>query len=132
MYSMENYMWGLVAYGIGATLVAWYVTWILGHIRYRHLQNVLCLWVCAFLFTPVLPYTDQPYVAPAFVTLVFDNLVNNDVDGPLRGLVAIASVYSVLILLYIVYSYYLGRRKATKERRNKNKSEQSLAKTNKS
>jgi len=115
MYSMENYAWGLVAYVIGSALVSWYAIWILGYIRFRHLRNILCLLVCAVLFTPILPYSDQPYLAPAFVTLVFESMIHNDMEGPLRSLIPISFIYAVLICLYVIYSVYLSRRKADKK-----------------
>lgn len=105
MYSMENYIWGLVVYALGAGIVFWYSTWLLGHLRYRHIRNVLNLLVFALVFTPIQPYAEQSFLAPAFVTLVFESMLLGSEEEPLRGLIPIFFVYGLLIFGYVVYAW---------------------------
>lgn len=107
MYTMENYVWGLVGYALGAGLVLWYAIWLLRHIHYRYVRHLLIILCIAVLFTPVMAYPDRPpFLAPAMMVAFFEGSIYETDQGVWRALTPIIVVFLTLVLGYAGYQWW--------------------------
>lgn len=100
MYSAENYLWGWVGYGLGVFLLMLGVWGMMRRLRWSWLRHGLLLVLAALLLTPMKPYADSPFLAPAVFVSVFESLGALPESGVTRGFLAIGVVLAVLLLLY--------------------------------
>ena len=107
MYTMENYVWGVVGYVLGAAVVMWYLCWLVGHIPYRYLRHLLIMVIFTALFTPVQAYPDQPpFLAPALVVALYEGAVYSTEGGATRALMPMLFVFLVLVAGYLGYQWW--------------------------
>jgi hypothetical protein len=96
VYTDENYFWGLVAYYLGVVLVLiplWRITRPLPGFPLRSLARVTAI---ALLATPMFPYPDLHYLAPAWGVMLFDAISPERGDALLRGVLPLLAVFGVL------------------------------------
>ena len=104
MYTMENYVWGLVAYGLGCLLIlplTWKLTRVL--IPWSPPRVIVRLFAAAFLLTPVNAYEDMDFLAPAWVVAGFEMVRPTTVEGPFRAIMPMLAVFVAALVLYGVY-----------------------------
>lgn len=102
MYTMENYYWGGVAYLFGVLLlvpILWSVTRFLPWSPVRAFFRLLVL---AVLLTPIYPYSDKPYLAPAWAAAAFEYVNPVTEEGAMRGLLPIGFCFAVSYVLYLL------------------------------
>ncbi|MCK9564166.1 MAG: hypothetical protein M0R02_15750 [Bacteroidales bacterium] len=102
MYTMENYVWGLVAYGLGCLLMlplTWRLTRLL--IPWSPPRVIVRLFAAAFLLTPVKAYEDMDFLAPAWVVAGFELVRPTTVEGPFRAIMPMLAVFLAGVLLYV-------------------------------
>ncbi len=102
MYTMENYLWGGVAYLCGVLLLLpmlWSVTRFWPWAPLRAFFRILVL---AVLLTPIYPYSDKPYLAPAWAAAAFEYVNPITDEGALRGLLPIGFCFAVAYVLYLI------------------------------
>lgn len=110
MYTDENYLWGLVAYGLGFLLILPMLLWATRFvIPWRGVRTVVRLFFVALLITPVRAYTDMHYLAPAWLVAGFEFFQPTSPEGPARSIVPILVVFAGLLLVALVW--HLVRRK---------------------
>lgn len=102
MYTMENYVWGLVAYVLGCLLIL-PLTWKLSRVLIPWLppRIIVRLFAAAFLLTPVRAYEDMDFLAPAWVIAGFEMVQPTTVEGPFRAIMPILAVFLALVVLYV-------------------------------
>lgn len=103
MYTDENYLWGLVAYYLGVSLLlipTWRLTRVLSGFPLRAL--VRCAAV-ALLGTPMLAYPDMHYLAPAWGVMLFDAIGPTQGDGLLRGVLPLLAVFGLLYVISLLF-----------------------------
>lgn len=100
MYSAENYMWGWVAYGLGASLLLLAVWGFTRALRWPWLRHGLLLILAALLLTPMQPYPDSSFLAPALFVSAFEGLSRVSDAGFTRGLPPIGVVLVALMFIY--------------------------------
>ncbi len=101
MYTMENYVWGLVAYGLGCLLVlplCWKLTRAL--IPWTPPRVITRLFIAVFLLTPVRAYEDTQFFAPAWVVAGFEAVRPTTVEGPFRAIMPMLAVFVAVVALY--------------------------------
>ncbi|MGB5096769.1 MAG: hypothetical protein WBN82_02540 [Porticoccaceae bacterium] len=99
MYSEENYFWGLVGYYLGVLLVLaplWRITRPLPGFPLRAGARVA---VITLLATPMFPYRDMHYLAPAWGVMLFDAISPERGDALLRGVLPLLAVFGLLYVL---------------------------------
>ena len=99
MYSEENYFWGLVGYYLGVLLVLaplWRITRPLPGFPLRAFARVA---VITLLATPMFPYRDMYYLAPAWGVMLFDAISPERGDALLRGVLPLLAVFGLLYVL---------------------------------
>lgn len=104
MYSVENYIWGLVAYSLGCLLIApllWKFSQVV--LRWTPLRILFGLLLAAFFLTPIRAYEDMNFIAPAWVVAGFEMVRPTTVEGPVRALMPMMAVFIGLVLLYIFF-----------------------------
>lgn len=115
MYSAENYLWGWVAYSIGASCLLFCLWLLVRKIRFAAARHIILLLGIISLFTPVTAYQDDRHLAPAFFVSLYEGvLVSGDGMGFQRGLAPILAMSTVTILLYLIVrliGWRLARRK---------------------
>lgn len=102
MYTMENYVWGLVAYGLGCLLMlplTWKLTRLL--IPWGPPRAIVRLFAAALLLTPVKAYEDLHFLAPAWVVAGFELVQPTTVEGPFRAIMPMLVVFFAAVLLYL-------------------------------
>lgn len=114
MYTYENYIWGLVAYGLGCLLVL-PLTWKLTRlaISWSPPRMILRLLLAAFFLTPIKAYQDMDYLAPAWVVAAFEMVRPTTVEGPFRAIMPMLAVFLALVGLYglgMLARYVVARR----------------------
>jgi hypothetical protein len=113
VYSQENYFWGLVAYYLGVLLVLaplWRITRPLPGFPLRACARVA---VITLLATPMFPYPDMPYLAPAWGVMLFDAISPDRGDALLRGVLPLLAVFGLLYVLTLgVWLTFRPRRNA--------------------
>ncbi|MAT51591.1 MAG: hypothetical protein CMK32_10455 [Porticoccaceae bacterium] len=105
MYTDENYLWGMVAYGLGCLLLlppAWIISRRI--IPWRIPRNSLRILLLAVLFTPVRAYTDMHFLAPAWVVMAFEFVQPTTPEGPVRALMPLLSVFLGLLVVYLLFT----------------------------
>ncbi|KJS07687.1 MAG: hypothetical protein VR73_08325 [Gammaproteobacteria bacterium BRH_c0] len=104
MYTVENYIWGLVAYSLGCLLIA-PLLWKFSRValRWTPLRILFGLFVAAFLLTPIKAYQDMDFIAPAWVVAGFEMVRPTTVEGPFRALMPMMAAFLGLVLLYILF-----------------------------
>lgn len=100
MYSAENYLWGWVGYGLGVILLLLAVWGITRGLRWPWLRHGLLLVLTALLLTPMQPYPESSFLAPAIFVSVFEGLSHGFASGFARGLPPIGVIVVVLLSLY--------------------------------
>ncbi len=109
MYTMENYIWGLVGYVVGATLVMWYLHWLFKRIPWHYLRVGLNILFATLLFTPVVAYPDHStFLAPAFVVALFEGAIFDTDGGAIRSLLPMVFVFFTLVILYGGWQWWRG------------------------
>lgn len=104
MYTVENYVWGLVAYSLGCLLIApllWRFSRVV--LRWMPLRILFALFMAAFFLTPIKAYEDMDFIAPAWVVAGFEMVQPTTVEGPFRALMPMMAVFLGLVLLTIVF-----------------------------
>jgi hypothetical protein len=99
VYSEENYYWGLVGYYLGVLLVLaplWRITRPLPGFPLRAFARVA---VITLLATPMFPYRDMPYLAPAWGVMLFDAISPERGDALLRGVLPLLAVFGLFYVL---------------------------------
>ena len=114
MYTYENYIWGLVAYGLGHLLVL-PLTWKLTRLAIpcSPPRMILRLLLAAFFLTPVRAYKEMDFLAPAWVVAAFEMVRPTTVEGPVRAIMPMLALFLALVGLYglaMLARYVLGRR----------------------
>ena len=113
MYSEENYLWGLVGYYLGVLLVVaplWRITRPLPGFPLRAFARVA---VITLLATPMFPYRDLHYLAPAWGVMLFDALGPEHGDALLRGVLPLLAVLGLLYVLTLgLWLIFRPRREA--------------------
>jgi hypothetical protein len=103
MYSIENYIWGLVAYLLGFLMMlplGWKLT---GFIPWSWPRRVLRTFLFALFLTPVKAYPDVGFLAPAWVVAAFELFQPSSELGALRALVPILVVFVVLLAALVAW-----------------------------
>lgn len=100
MYSAENYMWGWVGYGLGVSLLMLAVWGITRGLRWSWLRHGVLIVLAAILLTPMQPYADSSFLAPAIFVSVFGSMSTLAEGGLMRGVPAIAVVLVAMLVLY--------------------------------
>jgi len=119
MYTLENYIWGLVAYALGCLLIlpaCWKTTRVL--IPWAPPRAIVRLLLAALILTPVKAYEDMMFIAPARVVATFEVFRPSTVEGPFRAIMPVVAVFLGLVMLYIlvVLARYFVRRGRQPER----------------
>ncbi len=99
MYSEENYLWGMVGWYLGVLLVLaplWRITRPLPGFPLRAFARVA---VITLLATPMFPYRDMHYLAPAWGVMLFDAIGPGRGDALLRGVLPLLAVFGLLYVL---------------------------------
>ncbi|MBT5387283.1 MAG: hypothetical protein HOL11_00575 [Porticoccaceae bacterium] len=116
MYSAENYLWGWVAYSIGASCLLFGLWLLIRNLRFTAVRHLILLLSAISLFTPVTAYQDDPHLAPAFFVSLYEGLMASGDDmGFQRGLAPILALSTVTIFLYLIarlIAWRFGRRKS--------------------
>ena len=99
MYTMENYYWGLVAYGIGVLMMMPVLWWVTRFIAWHPVKAFFRILVLVFLLTPMYAYPDMDYLAPAWVVGVFELVKPQTDKGIWHGLVPIGICFVVIYIL---------------------------------
>lgn len=115
MYSDENYLWGLVAYGLGCILMAPLLYKLsLKLLPWRFLRYFFWILLFAVFLTPVRAYTDMTFLAPAWMVALFEFIRPTSQEGPARAVTPIvmagAALFLTMLVLYVAAAY-LRRRK---------------------
>lgn len=100
MYSAENHLWGWVGYGLGVTLLLLAIWGLSRGLRWAWLRHGLLLVLAAVLLTPMQPYSDSSFLAPALFVSAFEGMSQISEPGFSRGLPAIGVVLVALLLFY--------------------------------
>ncbi|MGE3298417.1 MAG: hypothetical protein AB7I68_13840 [Porticoccaceae bacterium] len=128
MYSEENYFWGLVGYYLGVLLVLaplWRITRPLPGFPLRALARVA---VITLLATPMFPYRDLHYLAPAWGVMLFDAIGPERGDALLRGVLPLLAVFGLLYVMTLgVWLTFRRRRNATSTARKRTTTAKSAA-----
>lgn len=104
MYSHENYIWGLVAYGVGFICILPMVLIVTRKlIPWTVPRNLIRLFFVALLLTPVKAYTDMYYLAPAWMVAAFEFVRPTSVEGPARAVSVIVLSFGALVLAYLLW-----------------------------
>ncbi len=116
MYTDENYLWGLVAYGLGFLLILPMLLWATRFvIPWRGVRTVVRLFLVALLITPVRAYTDMHYLAPAWLVAGFEFFQPTSPEGPARSVAPIVIVFAALLLVALIW--HLVQRRTGRSRR---------------
>ncbi|WIO73040.1 hypothetical protein QP938_06870 [Porticoccaceae bacterium LTM1] len=105
MYTMENYFWGLVGYGLGGAVVMWYLFWLGRFVAWKYLRHGLLLLMATLIFTPVTVLTDGVHLAPAFTILVFEGLLGSEGSDPGRVVTPYIFTFCVFLVFYIGWQW---------------------------
>jgi len=100
MYSAENYLWGLIGYGLGVILILLAAWGLARGWRWAVLRHGFLLVLAAVLLTPMQPYPDTQFLAPAVFVSVFEGLDRASDASFTRGLFPIGVVLTVLLVVY--------------------------------
>jgi hypothetical protein len=96
MYSMENYIWGLVAYVLGVLMLTPLIWWLSRAIPWHPVKAFFRILVLVFLLTPAYPIDNTLYLAPAWSISLFEFVKPHTEQGILRGLLPIAWCFGVI------------------------------------
>lgn len=111
MYSEENYIWGLVAYGLGVVLVLPAMLKVTALVMPWKFLSPLKLVVRAFfvvlLVTPVYAYKETTFFAPAWMVAAFETISPSTPEGPALAYATLTSVFISVFLLII--GFYIAR-----------------------
>lgn len=111
MYSAENYLWGMVAYYLGAALVllcCWrFARWI----AWQWLRYGLLVLMAVLLLMPFTAYPDMDFFAPAWFVSLFEGLTKATEQGALRAGVPLLVAEIVALVVYIIVATVLIIRK---------------------
>jgi hypothetical protein len=102
MYSAENYLWGMVAYYLGAALLmlcCWRFTRWIG---WQWLRYGLLLLMAVLLLMPFTAYPDMDFFAPAWFVSLFEGLTKATEQGALRAGVPLLIGCIVAVALYFM------------------------------
>lgn len=104
MYSHENYLWGLVAYGLGfLLLLPLMLRFTRFVIPWKSLRTVVLLLFLAVLLTPVKAYNDMYFLAPAWMVALFEFVRPSSVEGSARAVTPIVVVFAGLLLAALAW-----------------------------
>ena len=115
MYTDENYLWGLLAYYVGAVLVMLCLYNYRKLVPWRHLRNVLLLLVAVVLLVPVKAYPDLKYLAPAWF-VGFYALITKEQEEAIRAFIPIVVVIVLMAVGYPLGYLLLKRRSTVKKK----------------
>lgn len=108
MYTNENYLWGLVAYGVGFLLMMPLLYKLSRAVLpWRFLRQLFWVLVIAALLTPVRAYTDMAFLAPAWMVALFEFIRPMSQEGPARAVTPIVMAGGGLLLL-MLFLYFLA------------------------
>jgi len=115
MYSQENYIWGLVAYGMGFLMILPALLWVTRvTVPWQIPRALVRLFFVALLLTPVKAYNDMHFLAPAWVVAAFEFMKPSSVEGPARALTPMVVVFAGLVvaccLWYFLRHYWQRKR----------------------
>ena len=99
MYSMENYIWGLVAYLLGVLMLTPLIWWVSRAIPWHPVKAFIRIFVLVLLLTPAYPFDDALYLAPAWAISLFELIKPQTEQGMLRGLLPMAWFF---VVIYVV------------------------------
>lgn len=103
MYTQENYLWGLVAYGLAVLLLMPMFWWLSRAVLpWRTARELVRLLVLVLLLTPVRAYEDMSFLAPAWVVAFFEFLQPTTEMGPARALAPLAIALIAVSALYLI------------------------------
>jgi hypothetical protein len=118
MYSAENYLWGWVAYSVGALCLLFCLWLLVRKIGFAGLRHSILLLVTVVLFTPVTAYRDDPHLAPAFFVSLYEGLLASGDDlGFQRGLAPIMALGVFSLFFYLLLRLIMWRVKKRRSQR---------------
>ncbi len=101
MYTPENYFWGMLAYYLAAAgllVCCWHFTRFIG---WRHVRNLLLLFIATLILMPAPVDPDLTYLAPAWFVSVFEG-ITGEPDGFARAGRPILIIYLFAAVVYLV------------------------------
>lgn len=112
MYSMENYIWGLVAYVLGVLMLTPLIWWLSRAIPWHPIKAFIRIFIMSLLLTPAYPFDNTFYLAPAWAVGLFELIKPQTEQGILRGLLPIALCFVVIYTLESCWWLWLRQRKS--------------------
>ncbi len=112
MYTMENYVWGLVAYVLGVLLITPLLWWITRFLPWHPLRAFFRILVLAILLTPMIADLGQDFLAPAWMVGVFQVIIPQEGRDPGDALVPIAVCFVLVYVLDLAMWQLFWRRRA--------------------
>ncbi len=110
MYSAENYLWGWVAYSLGAMCLLFCLWLLVRKVGIGAIRHIILLLATVALFTPVTAYRDDPHLAPAFFVSLYEGLLASGDDmGFQRGLAPIMAISVISIVFYLISRLIVSR-----------------------
>ena len=119
MYTAENYLWGLVAYYLGAVLVLFCCWYFRRWIGWRPVRHLLLVLISVVLLLPFNAYPDMDYLAPAWFISLFEGITKSTDEGYLRAGVPLIVACLVGIICYATGStiwFFQNRKKGSEKR----------------
>lgn len=107
MFTQEEYLYGWLAYLIGAALLicgGWIMT---ARIPWRELRSLIRLLAVVTLLVPWYADTQMSYFAPAWIIAAFEGIFENNflrAGGPLLSALAVALAISIVWQLIARFS----------------------------
>lgn len=111
MYTMENYVWGLVAYVLGVLLITPLLWWMTRCLPWHPLRAFFRILVLVTLLTPMIADTGQSFLAPAWVVGVFQLILPQEGRGLGDALAPIAVCFVLIYVLDLVMWLLFWRRR---------------------
>lgn len=112
MYTMENYIWGLVAYVLGVLLITPLLWRITRSLPWHPVKAFIRILVLVILLTPMIVDRQQNFLAPAWVVGVFELIQPQDGRNPEDVLTPIILSFVLIYLLDLAVWQLFRRRRA--------------------
>lgn len=112
MYTMENYIWGLVAYVLGVLLITPLLWRITRSLPWHPAKAFIRILVLVILLTPMIVDRQQNFLAPAWVVGVFELIQPQDGRNPEDVLTPIIVSFVLIYILDLAVWQLFRRRRA--------------------